>query len=190
MDNVKDEVLGPEVCRRARTSNYSFMKAQKRGKIAPFFILSDRSSPITALWNFVNIRRFTFQAFLVWATLGIPGNIVTLYLFNDTSSSNLEENQPEADSTTDDIVENKTEFTCHEVKAEWQEYVALSKLYIQGISLLLLLENVPKMSPLFRYCCDVDWYPRFCSQLFVNNCPKQMQRQLEFSSLTLMFGYH
>ena len=135
--NVKDEILGPKVCRRARTSNYSFMKAQKKGKISPFFNLSDRSSPITALWNFVNIRRFTFQAFLVWATLGIPGNIVTLYLFNDTSSSNLEENQPEADSTTDDIVENKTEFTCHEVKAEWQEYVALSKLYIQGISLLL-----------------------------------------------------
>ena len=136
--NVKDRILGPEVCWRARTSKYSFMKAQKTGKISPFFILSDRSSPITALWNFVNIRRFTFQAFLVWATLGIPGNIVTLYLFNDTSSSNLEENQPEADSTTtDDVVENKTEFTCHEVKAEWQEYVALSKLYIQGISLLL-----------------------------------------------------
>ena len=89
------------------------------------FNLSDRSSPITALWNFVNIRRFTFQAFLVWATLGIPGNIVTLYLFNDTSPNPTQPELP--------IVENNTEFTCHEVKAEWQEYVALSKLYIQGI---------------------------------------------------------
>ena len=62
---------------------------------------------------------------MVWATLGIPGNIVTLYLFNDTSPNPTQPELP--------IVENNTEFTCHEVKAEWQEYVALSKLYIQGI---------------------------------------------------------
>ena len=42
----------------------------------------------------------------------------------------------------------------------------------------------------FRYCCDVDRNSRVCGQLFVHNCPWKMQRQLEFSSLTFVFGYH
>ena len=82
-----------------------------------------------ALWNFFNIRRFTFQAFLIWATLGIPGNVVTLYLFNDSTSNTSE---PEPVAITEENGNNETEFKCHEVKKEWQEYVALSKFALQG----------------------------------------------------------
>ena len=68
-------------------------------------------------------KSFDIQAIIVWLLVGVPGIVVTFcYVFIKTTSAKID--------VKSEI--NVTQLNCHEVKKDWQEYIALSQYAIQG----------------------------------------------------------
>ena len=71
-------------------------------------------------------KSFDIQAIIVWLLVGVPGIVVTFYyVFTKTNSAKSD--------VKSEI--NVTQLKCHELKKDWQEYIALSQYAIQGMAI-------------------------------------------------------
>ena len=73
--------------------------------------------------NLAYTYKFHLKTTTVWLLVGVPGIVVTFYyVFTKTTSDKID--------VKSEI--NVTQLKCHEVKKDWQEYIALSQYAIQG----------------------------------------------------------